>query len=160
MTEHNSSLTQSLELGLSITRIFDAPPSLVFKMWTQPEHLKQWSCPAGFKIIFSEGEVRPGGIWRICMRSPEGRDSCVQGVYRAIAEPKRIVFTHAWEDYEGRSGHETLVTVRFAALGVKTEQTFHQAVFESIEDRDSHEEGWNECFDKLATYLAGSARRD
>jgi uncharacterized protein YndB with AHSA1/START domain len=160
MTEQNSSLTQSLELGLSITRIFDAPPSLVFKMWTQPEHLKEWSCPAGFKIIFFEGEVSAGGNWRMCMRSPESKDHCVQGVYRAIAAPERIVFTHTWEDYEGKPGNETLVTVSFAALGVKTEQTFHQAVFESIEDRDSHEEGWNECFDKLATYLPRLAKHD
>ncbi|SFN73957.1 SRPBCC family protein [Nitrosospira briensis] len=160
MTEQNSSLTQSLELGLSINRIFDAPPILVFKMWTQPEHLKQWGCPAGFKIIFSAGEVCHGGLWRMCMRSPEGKDHCVQGVYRAVVAPERIIFTHAWEDSEGKPGHETLVTVSFAALGVKTEQTFHQAVFQSIEDRDSHEEGWNECFDKLATYLPGLAMHD
>ncbi len=78
----------------------------------------------------------------------------MQGVYREIVEPDRIVFTFAWEDEKGEPGHETLVTVTFAEHDGKTKLTFHQAVFESIADRDSHREGWSECFDRLEAYLA------
>jgi uncharacterized protein YndB with AHSA1/START domain len=75
------------------------------------------------------------------------------GVYREIVEPERLVFTHAWEDEEGKPGHQTLVTVTFAEQDGKTRLAFHQAVFESVADRDSHREGWTECLDRLEGYL-------
>ena len=78
----------------------------------------------------------------------------MRGVYREIVEPDRIVFTFAWEDEKGDPGHETLVTVTFAEHDGKTKLTFHQAVFESIAVRDSHREGWSECFDRLEAHLA------
>jgi uncharacterized protein YndB with AHSA1/START domain len=96
---------------LVITRSFDAPRSLVFKAWTEREHLVHWSAPKGFTITHSEGDLRPGGAWRACMRSPDGVDLWLGGVYREIVEPERLVFTHAWEDADGKRGHETLVTV-------------------------------------------------
>jgi uncharacterized protein YndB with AHSA1/START domain len=99
-------------------------------------------------------DVRPNGTYRICIRSPEGKDYWMQGVYRDIVEPERLVFTFAWEDEKGEPGHETLVTVTFAEHDGKTKLTFHQAIFESVEDRDSHQEGWSQCFDRLETYLA------
>jgi uncharacterized protein YndB with AHSA1/START domain len=51
-------------------------------------------------------------------------------------------------------GHQTLVTVTFAEQDGKTRLTFHQAPFESVESRDSHQSGWSECFDRLEDYLA------
>ena len=154
MTARSSDTTESAERELIITRIFDAPPSLVFKAWTEPERVVRWSGPEGFTTTSCTMDVRPGGSYRSCIRSPEGTDHCMQGVYREIVEPERLVFTFAWEDAEGRPGREMLVTVTFAAHGGKTRMTFHQALFESIEDRDGHEEGWNSSFDLLADYLA------
>jgi uncharacterized protein YndB with AHSA1/START domain len=57
-------------------------------------------------------------------------------------------------DEDGKPGREMLVTVSFAERNGKTEMTFSQAVFESVEDRDGHEQGWSESFDRLAQYLA------
>jgi uncharacterized protein YndB with AHSA1/START domain len=88
------------------------------------------------------------------MRSPDGTDHWVQGVYREIVEPERLVFTWAWDDAEGNPGHETVVTVRFASHGAKTKLTLHQAVFESVKARDAHQGGWTSCFERLAEYLA------
>lgn len=153
MADGNTPLAQPAGPELCITRTFDAPRSLVFKLWTQSEYLKQWSCPKDFTTTFSEGDIRPGGAWRMCMRSPEGKDYCVRGIYHEVVSPERVVFTHAWEDAEGNPGHETLVTVTFSEQAGKTKQTFYQAVFQSVEERDSHEEGWKECFDKLAEHL-------
>ena len=143
---------------LVITRVLDAPPDLVFALWSEPGHMAQWSCPRGFTTTLSEGDVRPGGRWRMCMRSPEGRDHCLQGTYWEIIAPERILFTHAWEDEEGKPGHETQVIVRFLAEDGKTRQVFRQAGFESAADRASHEAGWNECFDKEEAYLSGLVR--
>jgi uncharacterized protein YndB with AHSA1/START domain len=154
MAARRSDDTPSTERELTITRVFDAPPGLVFKAWTEPERLVRWSGPEGFTTTSCAMDVRPGGSYRSCIRSPEGTDHCMQGVYREIAEPERLVFTFAWEDAEGRPGREMLVTVTFAEDDGKTRMTFHQAVFESVEDRDGHREGWSSSFDLLEAYLA------
>ncbi|GAB4182336.1 MAG: SRPBCC domain-containing protein [Coleofasciculaceae cyanobacterium] len=141
------------ERELTITRVFNAPRSLVFKVWTQPEHFSRWLGPKDFTTIGCQMNVQVGGMYRACIRSPEGNDHWMQGVYREITEPERLVFTFAWEDENNQPKHETLVTVTFEEHDNKTLMTFQQAIFESIESRDSHNTGWSECFDRLATYL-------
>src|SRR5579863_5935762 len=89
---------KSTDRELTITRVFDAPPSLVFKMWTDPEHMKQWAAPRGFTVTHGEGEMRPGGRWRSCMRTPDGAELWLSGVYREIVPNRKISFTHAWEE--------------------------------------------------------------
>lgn len=138
---------------LIIIRVFDAPQSLVFKAWTQPEHFARWLGPKDFTTIACQMNVKLGGIYRACIRSPEGKEHWMQGVYREIIEPERLVFTFAWEDEDRQPKHETLVTVTFTEQGSQTLMTFHQAIFESVESRDAHNTGWSECFDRLAVYL-------
>lgn len=140
---------------LTLTRIFDAPREGVFKAWTDPEMLKQWSAPRGFTIIDGSGEAHIGGPWRCHMRSPEGVDLRVGGCYREISPPKRLVFTHTWEGKDGEQGtEETLVSVALEDLNGKTGLAFLQEGFHSRESRDGHCEGWSECFDLLAELLA------
>lgn len=117
---------------LTITRTFKAPPSLVFKAWTQAEHLVRWLGPADFRAHAVELDVREGGR------------------YREISAPSRLVFTFAWE----HTGFETVVTITLEASGDQTAMTFHQAPFASVESRDSHNGGWSSSFDRLADYLA------
>jgi uncharacterized protein YndB with AHSA1/START domain len=139
---------------LTLTRVFDAPRPLVFEAWTKKEYLDHWSAPHGFTIPSSEGDLRPGGTWRCIMRSPDGVEHQLGGVYREIVKDELLVFTHAWAGEDGRPGQETLVTVRFADEGGGTKVTFEQAGFESVESRDSHRGGWMECFDRLRAHLA------
>ncbi|HZC46299.1 MAG TPA: SRPBCC domain-containing protein, partial [Candidatus Acidoferrum sp.] len=124
----------------------------VWKAWTDPEHLMRWWGPRGFKTLVSAMDVRPGGGWRFCMRSPDGRDDWQQGVYREIVEPERLVFSYALEDAAGKPGHETLVTVTFADEGAKTRITLHHGVFETVVVRNDHVRGWGEALDRLAEY--------
>jgi len=154
MAERSSATAESAERELVITRVFDAPRRLVFKAWTEPERVVHWWGPRGFTIPSCKLDVRPGGAFRFCMRSPEGTDHWLRGVYREIVEPERLVLTWAWEDAEGKPGHETLVTVNFAEHGAKTKLTLHQALFESITARDAHQDGWTSCLDRLAEYVA------
>lgn len=139
-----------------ITRVFDAPRQLVWKAWVDPEFLKKWSAPRGFDIIGGEQDVRPGGAWRCRMRSPGGQELSLGGAYREVAKPERLVFTHAWDDANGKPGPETLVAVRLADLDGKTQLTFHQSGFKSAASRDGHAQGWTECFDLLAECLAAA----
>lgn len=152
MTPESAAARQS-DAELYISRHFDAPRELVFEAWTKPEHLNRWCCPTGFTIPVSEGDIRTGGHFRTCMRSPEGEDNWLSGTYREVAAPERIVFTHAWHDENGKPGHETVVTVIFKEEGGKTRLTLHQAFFASKASRDGHEGGWKQTLDNLASYL-------
>ncbi len=135
---------------LTLTRLLDAPPSLVFEVWTRPEHLARWWGPKDFISPFQQMDARPGGAYRIGIRSPEGVDYVMHGVFREVVEPRRLVFTFAWDEEDS---HETLVTVTFAEHAGKTLLMFQQAVFRSVDERDSHEGGWRECLERLAAYL-------
>src|SRR2546422_5926224 len=128
VAEKTTPAAETAKPELVITRVFDAPPRLVFKAWTEAERLVRWWGPKGFTMPSCKMDVRPGGAFRFCMRSPEGTDHWLQGVYREIVEPERLVCTWAWEDAEGKPGHETLLTVNFAEHGAKTKLTLHQAI--------------------------------
>jgi uncharacterized protein YndB with AHSA1/START domain len=148
-----NSAAEATDRELVITRIFDAPRSFVFKVWTEPEHLMHWWGPKGFTLPTCAMNFRPGGVYRFCMRSPEGADHWLRGVYREIVEPERLVFTYAWEDTQGNPGHETLVTVTFADHAGKTKLTLQQAVFESVTACEEHQSGWGSCLERLGDYL-------
>ena len=155
-------VTEPADRVLTIERVLDAPRELVFKAWTEPKHMVQWFGPRGFTTTIVAHDFRPGGTYRLRMRGPEGDDHWVQGVYREIAEPGRLVMTWGpgdppanWADSEGNPNRpETLLTVTFEEHAGKTRLTLHQAVFESVAARDSHRGGWNSALDCLAEYLA------
>jgi uncharacterized protein YndB with AHSA1/START domain len=98
-------------------------------------------------------DVRAGGAWRKCMRSPDGVDYWRSGVYREVVEFERLVFTYVSDDPQGIRGHETLVTIDFTDQGKKTLMTFRQAVFDSGATRNSHRGGWGESMDRFADWV-------
>ncbi|HXI99009.1 MAG TPA: SRPBCC domain-containing protein, partial [Gemmatimonadaceae bacterium] len=134
------------EQTLVIKRTFDAPRDLLWKVWSDPVQAKNWWGPNGFTAPVVELDVRPGGKWRAMMRSPDGKELWQHGVYREIVPPEKISFTFVWDE---NPQDETLITITFAARGNKTEMVFRQGAFKSIEDREGHEGGWNESFDRF-----------
>src|SRR5687768_9701738 len=84
-----------------ITRIFDAPRELVWKAWTEPEHFKRWWGPKEYTCPFCEMDLRVGGKYLNCMRSPEGQEYWSTGVYREIIPMERLVFTDCFADEHG-----------------------------------------------------------
>src|SRR5438552_3672307 len=120
------------ERELTIRRTFDAPRALVFRAWTEPQHLAQWSCPRGFTMIENRGELRVGGAFFAWMRSPQGEDHRMRGVYREIVPPERLVFTHAWLDARGGPGPAPPVPVTPRGRHGRTDVTVPQAVVESL----------------------------
>ncbi|HEX4369566.1 MAG TPA: SRPBCC domain-containing protein [Rhodopila sp.] len=139
---------------LILTRVFKAPRSLVFDAWTNPERAGVWWGPAGFAILTCEMDVRPGGAYRLGMRSSEGTIHTKRGIYQDIVPPERLVFTWAWDGPDGLPGRETLVTIQFEDLGRATKLTLRQAPFESAASRDGNHRGWSGCFDRFDAYLA------
>ncbi len=152
---------------LTITRVFDAPRELVWKAWTEPERVKRWWGPKGFTSPVIKIDLRVGGEYLSCMRSPEGQDFWGKGIFREIVAPERLVMTDSFVDkegntvpasYYGMSGDwplEMLVTVMFEEQGDKTKLILKHSGIEGISatDRDNMEQGWSQSFDKLAVYL-------
>jgi uncharacterized protein YndB with AHSA1/START domain len=155
----DASTSATTDRELVITRVIDAPRVLVFRTWTQPDHIARWWGPQGYTTIHCEMDVRVGGAYRFGMRSPEGAERWKRGVYLEIVEPERIVFTFAWEDADGRLDHELLTTVTFAEQGTKTKLTLRQTGFETTAKRDDHVIGWTSCLERFAEYAASHASR-
>ena len=154
MAVASNRMSETAQHELVITRTLDAPRALVFKAWTQPEHMVRWLGPHTYTAISASMDVRPGGAYRAGMRSQDGKEHWMRGVYREIVEPERLVFTFAWEGKEGELGRENTISIQFADAGGKTRMTFRQAYFETAQNRDEHNKGWTECFECLEAHLA------
>jgi uncharacterized protein YndB with AHSA1/START domain len=154
-----------------LTREYDAPREMVFRAWTDPEQLKQWHAPRGCTIEYRTLDLREGGEFHSCIRTPDGHDCWCKGVYREIVENERIVYSMAVADANGHlvtpsdAGMdrdwpaETIVTVTFAEVGGKTRLTLQQTVSESLAKRTGAHPSWLQMFDRLEEELAGVSLR-
>jgi uncharacterized protein YndB with AHSA1/START domain len=147
-----------VERDLVIQRGIDAPRSLVFEAWTDPEQVAHWWGPHGFTNPVCELDARPGGAIRIDMRGPDGTLYPMTGVYREIVEPERLVFTSVALDEEGNPLFEVLNTVSFAEQDGKTTLTTRARVVESTPEAPPYlegmEAGWTQSLERLADHLA------
>jgi len=145
---------------LVFTRVFDAPPEVVFRMWTDPKHVAQWWGPRGFTTTISEMDVRPGGIWRLVMHGPDGVDYRNRIVFLEVVKPERLVYKH--EPEAGSEPANFQVTVTFAGEGGKTALTMRM-LFPSAEARRhvvekyGAVEGANQTLDRLAERFTQTA---
>jgi uncharacterized protein YndB with AHSA1/START domain len=142
---------------VTITRVYDAPRTLVFKMWIEPEHLAQWWGPKGFTNPVCHVDARPGGAIRIDMRGPDGAVYPMTGTFHEIAEPERIVFTAVAIDREGSAHAEALTTVTFAEHGGKTKLTVHARgvalTADGAQMLKGMEAGWTQSLERLQALL-------
>lgn len=144
---------------VTLVYLFDAPRELVFRNWLDPAGLSTWFAPDGCTVTSCEVDARPGGKWRVEYRCDFGGAYTEYGEFQEIAVPERLAFSLTQEDREGNVGALTRVTVRFAAVDGKTEMTFRQTGFRTAKKRDSHVEGWSECFRKLAQHMESTQIR-
>ncbi|HRH93560.1 MAG TPA: SRPBCC family protein [Candidatus Peribacteria bacterium] len=112
-----------------ITRLVNAPRTLVWKAWTQPEHLEKWWGPNGFSVTTRSIQMREGGLWDFVMHGPDGRDYENRIIFTEITEPERIAHDHG--DGEGKIHFQATIT--FEAQGEKTLITM-RSVFPTAEE--------------------------
>ena len=149
------------ERSVTITRVLDAPRDLVFRLWTEREHMAQWWGPRGFTNPVCEMDVRVGGAIRIDMRAPDGTVYPMTGTFREITPPQRLVFEAVAEDHDGNALLRSLTTVTFAEEGGTTRLTVHaEAVGLSPfapQMLAGMEAGWTQSLEKLAELARASA---
>ena len=171
MDQKISSDTKSRAKEFVISRIFDVPRELMFRVWTDLQHMQHWWGPKGFTTVYSKMDLRPGGSYHYCIRSPDGHDMWGKFVYREIVKPERLVFVNSFSDEKGNVARhpmhlawplemlstiifieqagKTTVTVRWLPLNATAEEikTFETG-FESMQ------KGWTGTLDQLGEYLA------
>ena len=160
MTQTNSPTSDTADREIVITRVFDAPRALVFRAWTEPEHLVRWLGPAGFSNTTLAIDIRPGGAWRFIMHGPDGTDYPNRIIFDEIVPPERLVYTH---DDDGRGAASAFrVTVTLAEQGAQTLLTSRMvfptaAAREHVVTKFHAIEGAHQNMDRLAAYLAQMA---
>jgi uncharacterized protein YndB with AHSA1/START domain len=141
------------EHTVNAVRVFDAPRERVFAAWTRAEHLAHWFGPRGFAVHSCEADARPGGVFRLCMRSPEGVDYWVRGSFREVAAPERVVIHCTADDAQGVHRLEEVITVSLTSESGKTKLTLHATAAgagpEAAQMLRGMERGWSETLDRL-----------
>ena len=142
---------------VDITRVFDAPRERVFAAWTKAEHLARWFGPKNFSIHSCEADPRPGGLFRLCMRSPQGQDYWVRGVYREIVAPERLVITCTAEDEKRIPRLEEVIDVTFAEQDGKTKLSLKATASgpsaEAAAMLEGMPKGWAQTVNRLDAHL-------
>ncbi len=146
--------------ALIITRVFDLPVNKVWDAFTKPEECKKWWGPKGYTCPSASIDLKVGGKYLHCMRSPEGVDMWSTGTYKEIIPQKKLVCTDSFSDEKGNiipaadlnmPGNwplELLVTLTFEEVNGKTKMTLdHKGLPPEI--LEDCEKGWQQCFDKL-----------
>ncbi len=156
--------SQTAERELVITRTFDAPRELVWKVWTEAAMITEWFGPIGFKTRVEKQDFRTGGEWCYVMIGPDGTEYPAKGVFQEIVPIERIVATDEFgEDHPALDASPLpqgmVVTELFEDAGPDKTQLTIRIMHASVEDRRRHEEmgviaGWNETLDKFAETLA------
>jgi uncharacterized protein YndB with AHSA1/START domain len=163
------------EPTFTLNRTFDAPRALVWKVYTDIEHLAKWWGPKGFTWLRGTLDLRPGGVFHYGMRAPTGQEMWGKFVYREITAPECIVFTNSFSDEQAATLRapfnpnwplEVLNTITFSERGGKTMLAMTGSPFNATQaERDafdamrpSLDQGFKGTLDQLAEHLAAMQR--
>lgn len=148
--------TQSFNptLDLILERTVDVPRALVWEAWTNPEHVIKWFAPKPWTTESCEIDLRPGGVFNVTMKSPEGEAMPGQGCFLEIVEAQKLVWTDVLvAGFRPSSGGHFTGVILLEDAGEGTKYTAI-AMHKNEEDRNRHDEmgftqGWSACLDQL-----------
>ena len=146
------------KLDLVLERVIDVPRDLVWQAWTRPEHVRRWFAPLPWTTVDCEIDLRPGGIFRTVMRSPEGEDFPNVGCYLDIVEKEKLVFTDALAPGYRPSAAPFFTAILTLETRGKGTRYVARAMHRDDADRARHEEmgfyeGWGKCLDQLVVLV-------
>lgn len=141
---------------ISISRLLNAPRELVFEVWTDPDHIKNWWGPTGFTNTIHKMDMKPKGEWELIMHGPDGTDYKNKSIFTEVIKPEKIVYLH-------ESSPKFTATVTFEADGNKTLLNWTMK-FETAEQLKKvvevfkADQGLKQNVDKLEAYVANGQR--
>ncbi len=138
-------------LALVVRRTIAASVEQVFDAWTRPEHLRAWFGPRPVRCSEAEVDLRIGGRYKLVNELPTGEQVVIDGEFSVIERPTKLVYT--WTVSPG-TGMVEVVTVKFEPHGDTTEVIVIHEQIASQPIRDSHQNGWEGCFDGLERFFA------
>ena len=146
------------KLDLVLERVVDVPRELVWAAWTRPEHLRKWFTPAPWTVADCEIDLRPGGIFRTVMRSPEGKEFPNIGCYLEVVPNERLVWTDALlPGYRPAENPFMTAIITLESQGKGTRYTA-VAIHRDDAGRKKHEDmgfyqGWGKALDQLVAHV-------
>ncbi|OHD54824.1 MAG: hypothetical protein A2Y33_01705 [Spirochaetes bacterium GWF1_51_8] len=163
----NNTNTLSEEKVLHIVRKLDVPARLVFAALTEADRIREWWGPKNYATPFAAVDLRVGGKFHYCMRSPDGADFWGIGIFREIVPNKKLVYTDSFSDKDGNIVPpekyglpaewpiESIVEVTLEEQASGTLLTIHSSAPSNAPQDifDGSVQGWNEMIDKLAEYV-------
>lgn len=146
------------KLDLVLERVVDVPPHLVWEAWTKPEHVKHWFCPKPWGVTECEIDLRPGGIFRTVMCSPDGNSFPNVGCYLEIVPNQKLVFTDALQPGYRPSENPFFTAILLLEPEGTGTRYIAFAIHRDEPGRKKHEEmgfyhGWGTVLDQLVAYI-------
>ena len=150
----------SAQHELSITRLIEAPPETVYRVWTT--RTSEWWAPKPYTTPHVELDLRPGGIGRMDMRAPDGSEMPNQGVFLEVEPNRKLVFTDAFKSGWAPQAAFMVVIVTFEPEGPGTRYTARVRHW-SEDAKAKHEamgfeQGWGIVAGQLAELAEAEAR--
>ena len=171
MTQESNTTNSTDDREFIISRTLNAPRDRVWKAWTQREELMKWFGPKGVTITKADLDLRPGGVFHYCMRTPDGSEMWGKWTFREIVPQDRIVLMSTFSDAAGGTTRhpfaptwplQTLSTTTFAERDGKTTLTIRWSPLNPTFDErktfnesfDGMIQGWSGTFEQLGDHLA------
>ena len=146
------------ERAFSMSRVFDAPRELVWKVYTDPTLVSRWWGRKNSTTIVDKMEVKAGGVWRYIEQDAEGNEYAFNGVYKEVKAPERLVYTF---EFEPMAGHISTDTITFTELPDGKTKLTVRTTFDTLEDLEGMlqagmEDGAVETWDRLEELLVAA----
>lgn len=160
----NATIPFNPKLDLTFERIVDVPRELIWRAWTEPKNLMPWFCPLPWKTVECEIDLRPGGIFRTVMQSPEGEKFPNIGCYLEVIKNEKLMWTNALlpgfrPAFSTTGPHLDFPFTATIALSQQGSGTKYTAtvIHADEESREKHaamgyEQGWGKALEQLVAY--------
>jgi uncharacterized protein YndB with AHSA1/START domain len=151
----NNLVVDKAARAYSMSRIFNAPRDLVWKVSTDPELMPKWWGPRYLTTVVEKMEVKVGGTWRMIQTDPQGNQYAFRGVYKEVDPPMRLTMTFEFEPMAGHISTQTIVLEELPDGRTKMTAT---STFNTLEDlegmlQSGMEDGAVESWDRLEELL-------
>ena len=152
----NNLVVEREKLSFTMSRVFDAPRELVWKVYTDPELVSKWWGLRNSTTIVDKMDVKVGGVWRYIQKDAEGNEYAFNGVYKEVVAPERLTYTF---EFEPLAGHIATDTLTFEEQPDGKTKITARTTFDTLEDlegmlQSGMEDGANETWDRLEELLA------